>query len=93
MVEEALQKSCFVMDVSLRVSLNLAVSTIRMHGALYYLHDIFQDFHAKIYFALKKYMEVYNFFNQPVESMCLVFRNDIQIIPLNENFRKCLCMP
>ena len=41
-----------------------------MHGALYYVHDIFHDFHAKIYSALKKYMKIYNFFNQPVESMC-----------------------
>ena len=50
-------------------------------------------------FQALEYMEVCCFFNQPVESICAgVFKinnlyNDIEIIPLNENFRKCFCMP
>ena len=80
-------------------SQSIADSTIRIHDALYYVRDIFQALDGKIYFALQKYMGVCSFFNQPVESMSAgVFKinnlnNDIEIIPLNENFRKCFCMP
>ena len=76
-----------------------ADSTVLLHEAVYNVHDIFQDSEGNIYLALRKYMVVDNLFRKPVASKSIgVFKinylsDDIQVLPLTNQFKKCVCLP
>jgi len=77
----------------------MADSTVRLHESIYYVQDIFNDSGDKTYLALQKYLEVDNLFKKPVESISVgIFKvkhlsDDILVIPLDNKFKKCVCLP